>query len=260
MMCTNSTPIAMARHSLLIIDDVVLCGERPFIPASLRQEVLSHLHAAHSGNSTMMSRASQSLFWPGMKQDIISTRAHCTRQAPPNPNQPPESPIQPDFPFSHCCMDFFMVEGITYLALVDRYTGWLSILCLKKDDSSHVIMALREYFSYWCVVKHMTSDGAKVLTSAACWNFFNRWGVKHRVSSAYPRANKRSELAVKRLIMENLEPKGGLDTDRLARALLVHRNTPDPMIGLSPAMILCVTIFQQSCPSTDQDRTGGRYE
>ena len=114
------------RHSLLIMNEVVLCSERPLIPASLRQQVLSHLHAAHSWNSTMLSRASQSLFWPVMKQDIITTRAHstpCTRQAPSNPNQPPEPPIQPDFPFSHCCMDFFMVEGIRYLAPVDRYTG-----------------------------------------------------------------------------------------------------------------------------------------
>ena len=44
--------------------------------------------------------------------------------------------------------------------------------------------------------------------------------------------------SAKRLIMENLGPKGQLDTDRFARALLLHRNTPDPMTGLSPAMIL----------------------
>ena len=233
------------RHSLLVMDNVVLFGERPLIPDSLQQEVLSHLHAAHTGNTNMMSRAAQSVFWPGMKQDIISTRAHCTsctRNAPSNPNQPPEPPTQPDFPFSHVCMDFFAVNGLTYLALCDRYTGWLSILCLKRDDSAHVISALREYFSCWGVAKHITSDGASVFTSAACKDFLHRWGVKHRVSSAYyPRANKRSELAVKsakRIIMDNLGRKGELDTDRMARSLLAHRNTPDPMTGLSPAMIL----------------------
>ena len=193
----------------------------------------------------MLSRATQSVFWPGMKQDIIATRAHCTpctKIAPSNPEQPPHPPVQPDFPFSHCCMDFFSVEGRTYLALVDRYTGWLSVFQLAKDDSSHVITTLREYFSRWGIAQELTSDGASVFTSAECKSFFHRWGVRHRVSSAYyPRANKRSEVAVKsskRMIMENLGPKGQLDTDRFARALLLHRNTPDPMTGLSPAMIL----------------------
>ena len=139
-------------------------------------------------------------------------------------------------------MDFFSVEGKTYLALVDRYTGWLSVLCLTKDDSANVIAALRDYFARWGVAKQLTSDGAKVFTSAQCKDFFDRWGVKHRVSSAYyPRANKRSEVAVKsakRLIMENIGSKGQLNTDRFARAILLHRNTPDPLTGLSPAMIL----------------------
>ena len=193
----------------------------------------------------MFSRASQSLFWPNMRQEIMATRSlctPCTKSAPSNPNLPPEQPVQPDFPFSHCCMDFFAVEGKTYLALVDRYTGWLSILCLAKDDSNHVIAALREYFARWGVAKLLTSVGASVFTSVQYKDFFSRWGVIHRVLSAYyPRANKRREVAVKsakRLIMENLGPKGQLDADRLARALLVHRNTLDPMTSLSPAMIL----------------------
>ena len=87
-------------------------------------------------------------------------------------------------------MDFFSVEGRTYLALVDRYTGWLSVLKLKKDDSASVIAALREYFSRWGIAKEITSDGAAVFTSHARKDFFHRWGVQHRVSSAYyTRAN-----------------------------------------------------------------------
>ena len=73
-------------------------------------------------------------------------------------------------------------------------------------------------------------------------NFLTRWGVRNCISSAYhPRSNKRAEVAVKqakRLITGNLGPKGELDTDRMARALLEHRNTPDPQTGLSPAQII----------------------
>ena len=242
------------------MDDLILCGERPLVPLSLRPEALDHLHAAHSGNTTMSSRATYSLFWPNMRQDILSTRASCvpcTKSAPSNPHMPPEQPVQPDFPFSHCCMDFYTLNGRNYLAIVDRYTGWLSILRLAKDNSLHVIGALREYFARWGVAmaKHLTSDGASVFTSAACKDFFPRWGVCHRVSSTYyPRANKRSEVAVKsakRLCMDNLGPTRQLDTDRLARALLIHRNTPDPLTGLSPAMILFGQALRDYLPSLE---------
>ena len=39
--------------------------------------------------------------------------------------------------------------------------------------------------------------------------------------------------SAKRVILDKLGPKGQLDTDKFARALLLHRNTPDPMTGLS---------------------------
>ena len=92
-----------------------------------------------------------------------------------------------------------------------------------------------------------------MFTSAECKDFLDRWGVTHRVSSAYyPRANKRSELAVKaskRLIMDNLGPKGELNTDRLVRALLCHRNTPDPLTGLSHSMILFGRVLRDPLPA-----------
>ena len=42
----------------------------------------------------------------------------------------------------------------------------------------------------------------------------------------------------KRLVEGTLGNKGELDTERMARALLEHRNTPDPLTGVSPAMIV----------------------
>ena len=175
--------------------------------------------------------------------------------APSNPAPPPEQPVHPDFPFSHICMDFFQADH-TYLAMVDRYSNWLSVFQLAKDDSANVIHVLRQYFARWGVAKEITSDGAPVFTSSAMGDFLNRWGVKHRVSSAYyPRANKRAELAVKsakRLIRGNLGPRGSLNTDAFARALLEHRNAIDPLTGLSPAMIIFGREMKGFLPSPDK--------
>ena len=232
------------RLNLMVSDGVILYGDRPLIPPDLRQEIMETLHSGHAGVTTMLHRASQSLFWPALKQDLVTMRSSCQDciyMAPSNPAPPPEQPVQPDFPFSHICMDFFQV-GHTYLAMADRYSNWLSVFRLQKDDTANVISVLRQYFSRWGVAKEITSDGAPVFTSAEMAAFLDRWGVQHRVSSAYyPRANKRAEVAVKsakRLIRGNLGPRGTLDTDAFARALLEHRNTVDPLTGLSPAMVI----------------------
>ena len=65
---------------------------------------------------------------------------------------------------------------------------------------------------------------------------------KHRnLSTYYPRANKRAEVALKsakRPVISNLGPGGSLNLDQFARALLVHRNNPDPKTGTSPAQVI----------------------
>ena len=40
------------------------------------------------------------------------------------------------------------------------------------------------------------------------------------------------------MIRDNLSPNGTLDNDRFARALLIHRNNPDPTTGISPSQIV----------------------
>ena len=101
---------------------------------------------------------------------------------------------------------------------------------------------LREYFSRWGIAVNLTTDGASIFVSQKIESFLKRYGVTHRVSSSYyPRGNKRAEVAVKsskRLILDNISSDGSLNTDRVARALLIHHNQTDPLTGLSPAEII----------------------
>ena len=66
--------------------------------------------------------------------------------------------------------------------------------------------------------------------------------IRHRKSSAYhAQSNGRAELAVKaakRLLRYNTGSDGSLDTDRMVKALLIKRNTPDPGCKLSPAEVV----------------------
>ena len=134
----------------------------------------------------------------------------CTFRAQSQPAPLPTTLTQPDFPFSHVVADIFQVGDATYLAFADRYSNWLSVFRLNRDNSAHIIKVLRSYFSRWGVARNITTDGASVFTSLAMKDFYDKWGVDHRVSSAYfPRENKRVEVAVKyakRLVMETLGP------------------------------------------------------
>ena len=134
----------MAAH-LMETEGVISCGDRTVIPANLCQQALNVLHAGHAGVTTMLTKATQSLFWPGLRQDIINIKAQCQDcmyMLPSNPAPPSQAPMEPDFPFSHLCMYFFQVEA-TCLAVADCYTNWLSVFRLAKDDSAHVIEVLR---------------------------------------------------------------------------------------------------------------------
>ena len=239
-------PYFRHRHSLSTLGPVVLHYDKPIIPANLRQEVMQHLHAAHGCANMMFSRASSSLYWPKYREDITAYQARCRacrRIAPSNPSLPPTSlPQVPAYPFESVVADFFTVEGRNYLAMADRYSNWLSIMDLPQDKSCYLIQAFRDYAAYFGIPRIISSDGASIFTSAETQEFCRRWGIQQRISSAYhAHSNKRAEVAVKsckRMVQENLQPDGSLHGDKMARALLIHRNTPDPATGVSPAQII----------------------
>jgi len=94
------------RHHLYTVDGVIIYKDRVVIPPSLRDEILSALHAAHQGVSSMTSRAECSVFWPGINQAITTTRMqceHCNRMAPSQPSAPPIPPVPPVYPFQCIC-------------------------------------------------------------------------------------------------------------------------------------------------------------
>ena len=133
-------------------------------------------------------------------------------------------------------------NGQTYLIIVDKYSNWLSIFKLPKDDSKYLIEVLRKSFSTFGVTQVLCTDGGPVYTSTDMKKFCETWGVVYRISSAYhPSANKRAEVGVKsakRIIRDNVGPNGNLNTNRIVRALLAHRNSPDPITKVSPAQIV----------------------
>ena len=216
-------------------------GERIIIPPSLRQAVLEILHSAHQGVLGMGLRATQSVYWPGLWEDLQRTRNQCktcVNIAPSQANLPPIDPITPEYPFQHICADYFMLDGHSYGVFVDRFTGWPGIF--KGDTGEDVTNFLARVSESYGVPVTCTTDGGPNFMSDSVRKFMTAYGIQHRVSSvANPHANCRAELAVKtvkRMIRENVGISGKLDQAKMSRALLQLRNTPDRDTGLSPAV------------------------
>ena len=145
----------------------------------------------------------------------------------------------PEFPFQMICADYFDIKGKSWLVIVDRFSGWLSLHYYPREaTASDLIKSLKDYFCTFGICDQFSSDDGPQFRSQQFKEFLKAWGVKeHRVSAAYhPKSNLRSETAVKsakRLLLDNTRSDGSPDLDKVTRGLMQHRNTPDTEYQLS---------------------------
>ena len=240
-------PFHRFKNFLSVFDGVITYKNRIVIPPKLRQEILDNLHSAHQGTSSMKARIESSVFWPGIYNELENIRDkcyQCHRMAPSQPDPPPTDPVLPDYPFQCVCADYCCKDGNGYLVIVDRYSNWPIVHRVKtgEADGKHLISALRNYCGTFGIPEEIATDGGPPFSSDEVAKFLKSYGIQHRVSSvAYPHSNCRAELGVKtikRLLTENIGRGGTLDTDKVLRALLQYRNTPDPSTKMSPAQIV----------------------
>ena len=101
---------------------------------------------------------------------------------------------------------------------------------------------MKDYFTTFGIAEHFSSDMGPQFVSSQFQHFLKSWGIEHRTSSAYfPKSNLRSESAVKsakRIVLDNSKLDGSPDMDKIARALMQHRNTPDSEYGISPSQLV----------------------
>ena len=234
------------REHLSVVDGVPMYGRRLIIPSNLRKSVLECLHSAHQCPVKMNDRARHSVYWPGITSDIENVRKaciYCNKNSPSQPMMPPLPLASPDYPYQMVVADYFTVKSKTWLVVADRFSGWLSLFYHPKEASAtDLIKNLKDYFTTFGIASHFSSDGGPQFLSSQFQQFLKSWGIEHRTSSSYfPKSNLRSETAVKsakRIVMDNSKLDGSPDMDKIARAVMQHRNTPDSEYGISPAQLV----------------------
>ncbi len=129
------------RCDLVLEDGLVLKGNRIVIPTSMRNQVLKAIHLGHQGETKCILRARESVFWPGISNDIrqmVKDCGSCNHHQPVKPKLPIMQPDLPTRPWEKLGTDIFEFNNRKYLMIVDYYSRF-PVMRLLSDMTANTI-------------------------------------------------------------------------------------------------------------------------
>ena len=202
-------------------------GARLIIPSTLRRKVLEQIHEGHLGIEKCMLKARDSVFWPGISNDIRETVGKCgicqasSRAAKPVGNV---SDVPPHT-WHTLGTDLFYWNKIDYLVIGDYFSKYLIIRRLPNSSSHAVIKELGLVFTELSRPFVLRSDNGPCYSSGEFHNFLSFYQVDHITSSPhYPQSNGFAEALV--AITKKLMEKSVKEGKAWNYGLLQYRTTP----------------------------------
>jgi transposase InsO family protein len=208
------------------------------IPRAARPRILESLHRGHVGVYTMTKRARETVWWPGMNNDMkikAARCAECQTELPMQRREPMLSFEVPQAPGLVVHADYFELAAKEYLLLVDGYSAWTEVLLPRNRRPAELTRVMREYMSRNGVPRVFHSDQGSTFMAGEFRAFCKAWGIQVTEGSAkHPRGNAIAETYVKKIkrILRTAR-----DDDDLAKAILALRQTPLAPGRPSPAQL-----------------------
>ena len=210
--------LSLEENGIIVVD-----GNKLYLPPSSRKDALSQLHDGHCGYAKMLKTARTIYFWPSMKHDIRSIVDNCE----PCQRLQPSKPVEPfittnaSFPMEQISIDLFHVAGKTYMVTADRFSGYLWVDLLRKQNTQAVTDVVDKITRIFGVPLRCRTDGGPQFRGP-----FNDYckakGIVHETSSPYnPQSNGHAEAGVK--IAKHLLLKSS--ASNFPTALAAWRNT-----------------------------------
>ena len=140
---------------------------RIVIPKNYQSQILNVLHSAHQGVNSMMKRANQTVYWPGIMSSIRNMWYKCqicNNIAPSQSKEPLIISKTPQYPFHYICADYFEIKGNHYLAVLDRFSSWIMIYHFPPRKLNHQSLndLCQEIFTTYGTPEEISSDGGHI--------------------------------------------------------------------------------------------------
>jgi transposase InsO family protein len=178
----------------------------------MRNDVLVKLHEGHQGVVKCRERAQQSVWWPGLSQQlnevVLNCRACCQERQ--NHREPLTPTPYPGRPWQKCGADLFVLESKTNLLVVDYASRYVEIALLSHTTSKDVITHFKSIFARHGICETLVTDNGPQFSGADFANFAESYWFRHVTSSPkYPQGNAEAERAlqtVKGLLKKSGDP------------------------------------------------------
>ena len=228
------------RHDLSTHDDLILRNNQIVIPVAMRKQVMENIHLGHLGIVKCIERAKSTVYWPGYQnqiKDMVESCESCAANSRANVSEYIEPYAIPEYPMQTIHMDIFHLNGIEYLATIDRFSKWPTCYQLKNSTSREIINLLSKQFVDFGRPETCITDNATYFMSSDFKWFMQEHEIKHTTSSPLmSRSNglaERLNQTIKSALQKSLDTGGNLND-----VLTSLRSTPVGQGLPSPAVLL----------------------
>ena len=244
------------KDDLSIENGIVLKSHRIIIPSSMKSQILHTIHAGHFGIEKCLLRARETVFWPGITQDIKDTVDRCSTCQATAVAQRKLPLIHSDVPpcvWHTLGTDLFHWKQQDFIVVADYYSKYILV---RKLPSLHTHSVLKELELMICEFGRphiIRSDNGTCYSSREFKEFTNRHGIEHITSSPHHhQSNGFAEAMVK--ISKNVMEKAHREGKAWNTALLEYRCTP-----LSSTMACPLEIMLGRTPRTGLPQMPSRF-
>ena len=129
-MLDNTLKYSPVRDELAVYNGVLYKSHKVLIPVKLQFTMLKKLHHGHQGGESMIRRAREVMYWPGMQAAILQECTKCSLCASYGsvlPKKPMLSREIPQGPWKFISQDLFKQVGRWYSVTVDHYSDWFEV-------------------------------------------------------------------------------------------------------------------------------------
>lgn len=229
-----------------------------------RCRMLSWLHENHLGIVRMKMVARSYVWWPHIDKDIEHYAKSCS--VCQGTYNIPKEIIKTKwhlctYPLERVHIDFFHLNGNTFLLVVDAFSKYLDVKLMNKTDAKSVTSQLNNFFTVFGLAKTLVTDNGPPFSSYEFSEYCRRHDINLIHSPPYhPQSNglaERNVQTVKTVLKRFLlsQNKNMSITDQINKFLFHHRNVPVMPTMKKPAELIFAyhqsTILDSVKPSNE---------